>query len=56
VHPPAPEHRNHVWSYDFVEDRTHDGRGYRMLNALDESTHECLAISVARKLKAIGSP
>src|SRR5262249_1816928 len=21
-----PEHRNHVWSYDFVEDRTHDGR------------------------------
>ena len=27
-----PEHRNHVWSYDFVEDRTHDGRKYRMLN------------------------
>src|SRR6516165_5427991 len=25
-----PEHRNHVWSYDFVEDRTHDGRKYRM--------------------------
>ena len=24
-----PEHRNHVWSYDFVEDRTHDGRKYR---------------------------
>ena len=21
-----PQHRNHVWSYDFVEDRTHDGR------------------------------
>ena len=20
-----PEHPNHVWSYDFVEDRTHDG-------------------------------
>ena len=47
-----PEHRNHVWSYDFVEDRTHDGRKYRMLNVLDES-HECLAIRVARKLKAI---
>lgn len=31
-----PEHRNHVWSYDFVEDRTHDGRKYRMLNVIDE--------------------
>src|SRR6185437_4853151 len=39
-----PEHRNHVWSYDFVEDRTHDGRKYRMLNVIDEFTHECLAI------------
>jgi putative transposase len=48
-----PEQRNHVWSYDFVEDRTHDGRRYRMLNVLDEFTHECLAIRVARKLKAI---
>jgi hypothetical protein len=48
-----PEYRNHVWSYDFVEDRTHDGRKYRMLNVLDEFTHECLAIRVARKLKAI---
>ena len=48
-----PEHRNHVWSYDFVEDRTHDGRKYRMLNVLDEFTHESLAIRVARKLKAI---
>src|SRR6266436_1508736 len=32
-----PEQRNHVWSYDFVEDRTHDGRKYRMLNVLDDS-------------------
>src|SRR5215470_823977 len=38
---------------DFVEDRTHDGRRYRMLNVLDEFTHECLAIRIARKLKAI---
>src|SRR5262249_39092805 len=37
-----PEQRNHVWSYDFVEDRTHDGRKYRMLNVLDEFTHESL--------------
>ena len=42
-----PEHRNHVWSYDFVEDRTHDRRRFRMLNVIDEFTHECLAIRVA---------
>ena len=46
------EYPNHVWSYDFVEDRTHDGRKFRMLNVIDEFTHECLAIRVARKLKA----
>ena len=39
--------------YDFVEDRTHDGRKFRMLNILDEFTHECLAIRVARQLKAM---
>ena len=32
---------------------THDGRKYRMLNVIDEFTHECLAIRIARKLKAI---
>jgi len=47
------EHRNHVWSYDFLEDRTHDGRKYRMLNIVDEFTHECLAIRIARRLKAV---
>src|SRR5918993_4148431 len=44
------ERPNHVWSYDFVEDRTHDGRKYRMLNLIDEFTHECLAIRVERRL------
>jgi len=48
-----PAHRNHVWSYDFVEDRTHDGRKYRMLNVIDEFTHECLAVRINRKLKAV---
>ena len=48
-----PERANHVWSYDFVEDRTHDGRRFRMLNVIDEFTHECLAIHINRKLKAI---
>jgi len=47
------EYRNHVWSYDFVEDRTHDGRKYRMLNVVDEFTHECLAIRIDRKLKGV---
>ncbi len=49
----ARTHRNHVWSYDFVEACTHDGRKFRMLNVVDEFTHECLAIRVDRKLKAI---
>ena len=44
------EHPDHVWSYDFVEDRTHEGRKYRMLNVVDEYTHECLAIRVERRL------
>ena len=43
---------NHVWSYDFVADRTHDGKAFRMLCIIDESTREALAIGVARKLKA----
>ena len=47
-----PERPNHVWSYDFVEHRTHNGRKYRMLNVIDEFTRECLAIRVSRKLKA----
>ena len=45
-----PEHRNHVWSYDFVSTRTYDGRTARMLNLIDEYTRECLAIRVARRL------
>ena len=46
------ERPNHVWSYDFVEDRTHDGRKYRMLNIIDEFTHEALALRVERRLKS----
>jgi putative transposase len=43
---------NHVWSYDFVADRTHDGRAFRMLCIIDEFSRESLVIRVARKLKA----
>lgn len=45
-----PEHRNHVWSYDFVSTFTHDGRTVRMLNLIDEYTRECLAIHVRRRI------
>ncbi len=47
-----PRHRDHVWSYDFVADRTHDGRPLRMLTIIDEYTRECLAIEVQRSLGA----
>ena len=40
----------HVWAYDFVQDRTHDGRPFRMLTVIDEYSRECLAIVVARNL------
>ena len=45
-----PEHKDHVWAYDFVHDRTHDGRPLRMLTLVDEFTRECLAIDVARRM------
>ena len=44
-----PEYKNHVWSYDFLYDRTRDGRAFRMLTILDEYNRECLAIDVGRK-------
>ncbi len=45
-----PEFLGHVWSYDFVVERTHDGRSFRILNVIDEYTRECLAVKVARQL------
>ena len=47
---PRPCWPNHVWAYDFVQDRTHNGRAFRMLTVIDEYTRECLAISVARQI------
>jgi len=43
-----PEHRNHVWSYDFVEDRTANGKKIRFLNIIDEFSKDCLA-SIPRR-------
>jgi putative transposase len=47
-----PEHKDHVWSYDFMIDHTDNGRAFRILNIIDEYTRECLATLVARKIKA----
>ena len=46
------ERPNHVWSYDFVHDRTHDGRAYRTLNIIDKYIREALMIRVDRKLNS----
>ena len=49
-----PERRNHVWSYDFVEAQTHDGRKVRLMTLIDEFPRECLAIRVARRINSLG--
>jgi transposase InsO family protein len=46
-----PERPNHVWSYDFVEGKTHDGRRLRVLTLIDEYTRKCLALHVVRRMK-----
>ena len=47
-----PEHKDHVWSYDFMEERTTDGRKFRILNIIDEYTRECLQTRVERHLNS----
>jgi transposase InsO family protein len=47
-----PEHKDHVWSYDFVEERTTDGRKFRILNIIDEYSRECLQAKVERRLNS----
>ena len=47
-----PEHPNHVWAYDFVAERTYEGKAYRMLTVIDEYTRECLAIVVGRRINS----
>ena len=47
-----PTHRNHVWSYDFVMDRTHDGRPIKILTLIDEYSRQCLALVVDRSIKS----
>jgi transposase InsO family protein len=45
-----PQHKDHVWSYDFVMARTSDGRSFRILTVIDEYTRECLALLVSRRI------
>ena len=47
-----PEDGHHVWAYDFVAERTHDGRPLKILSVVDEYSRECLALVVARRLRA----
>jgi transposase InsO family protein len=42
------EYPNHVWSYDFVMDRTQDGPPLKLLTVVGEYTRECLAIAIQR--------
>jgi len=46
------EQKDHVWSYDFLNNRTEDGRQLRVLAVIDETTRERLAIEVARWVTA----
>ena len=47
-----PKHKDHVWSYDFMVERTSNGRVFRILNIIDEYTRECLRIKVNRKISS----
>lgn len=48
----AAEHKNHVWSYDFIMDQTEDGARLKLLPVLDEYTRESHAILVERSITA----
>jgi putative transposase len=41
-----------VWTYDFVHERTQDGRALRVMTVLDEYSRECLAVEVGRRLNS----
>ena len=49
-----PLHRNHIWSFDFVQGQAHDGRSLRILPLIDEQSRTCLALKVARRINSVG--
>jgi putative transposase len=50
--PCKAEHSNHVWAWDFMEDRTESGRKLRILTVEDEFTRMCLTIEVEHRISA----
>lgn len=46
------EYKNHVWSYDFVSEQTHDGRKIKILNVVDEFSRECLLTLTQRRIRS----
>ena len=44
--------KDHVWAWDFIHDRTADGRPLKWLSVVDEFTRECVALEVARSMTA----
>lgn len=48
-----PEYPNHVWSYDFVAERTHDNRSFRILTLIDEYSKESLALEPKRRFTSM---
>lgn len=46
------EHKDHVWTWDFIHDRTTNGRPLKWLSIVDEYTRECLALEVDRSITA----
>lgn len=52
THPTQAERPNHVWSWDFISDRTDKGGPLRVLSLIDEYTRQCISLTVARSLKA----
>ncbi len=46
-----PEYKNHVWSYDFVFDKTTDSKPFKILNIIDEYSRECLCTYAARHIR-----
>jgi len=45
-----PEYKNHVWSYDIMEDKTYNGKKFRILNIIDEYSRECLLSFASRRI------
>ncbi|MDZ4688216.1 MAG: IS3 family transposase [Planctomycetaceae bacterium] len=44
------EHRNHVWCWDFMFERTTQGSSLKWLSVVDEYTRECLVLKVSRSI------